>query len=113
MLSTMVRLWRIFSRKFCKKKPYSIPLHITLNNLIPVDEREYLKGSISLGHCRGRNWSYHQLRFMENDFGSRSLGKRKINSVMDAVAEKLAKTLNLTKSDVDNTVIVGNENDAK
>ena len=55
MLSTIVRLWRIFSRKFCKKKPYSIPPHITLNNLIPVDKREYLKGTISLGHCRGHN----------------------------------------------------------
>ena len=55
MLSTIVRLWRIFSRKFCKKKPYSIPSHITLNNLIPVDKREYLKGTISLGHCRGHN----------------------------------------------------------
>ena len=47
-------------------------------------------------------------------FSSRkSLGKRKINSVMDAITEKVAKTLNLTKSDLDNTVIVGNEDAAK
>ena len=77
MLSTMVRLWRIFSRKFCKKKPYSIPLQITLNNLIPVDEREYLKGSVSLGHCRGHNWSYHQLRFMENHLAAEVSVKEK------------------------------------
>ena len=55
MLSTMVRLRQIFSGKFRKKKPYSIPSHITLNNLIPVDKREYLKGTISLEHCRGHN----------------------------------------------------------
>ena len=53
MLLTMIRFWQIFSRKFCKKKPYSIPSSITLNNLTPVDKREYLKGTISLGHCIG------------------------------------------------------------
>ena len=55
----MVCLWLIFSRKFCKKKPYSIPSHITFYNLIPVDKTEYLKylkGTISLGHCRGHNY---------------------------------------------------------
>ena len=47
-------------------------------------------------------------------FSSRkSLGKRKINSAMDAIAEKVAKTLKLTKSDLDNTTIVGNEDAAK
>ena len=55
MLLTMVRLGQFFSRTFCNKKPYSIPSHITLSNLIPVDKREYLKGTISLGHCRGHN----------------------------------------------------------
>ena len=55
MLLTVVRLWQFFSRKFCNKKPYSIPSHITLKKLIPVDKREYLKGTISLGHCRGHN----------------------------------------------------------
>ena len=47
-------------------------------------------------------------------FSSRkSLGKRKINSVMDAITEKGAKTLKLTKSDLDNTAIVGNEDAAR
>ena len=47
-------------------------------------------------------------------FSSRkSLGKRKINYVMDAITEKVAKTLKLTKSDLDNTTIVGNEDAAK
>ena len=55
MFSTMVRLWQIFHRKYCTKKPHSIPSHITFNNLIPVDKRDYLKGTISLGHCRGHD----------------------------------------------------------
>ena len=47
-------------------------------------------------------------------FSSRkSLGKGKINSVIDAITEKVAKTLKLTKSDLDNTTIVGNEDAAK
>ena len=47
-------------------------------------------------------------------FSSRkSLDKIKINSVMDAITEKVAKTLKLTKSDLDNTAIVGNEDAAK
>ena len=32
---------------------------------------------------------------------------------MDAIREKVAKTLKLTKSDLDNTKIVGNEDAAK
>ena len=32
---------------------------------------------------------------------------------MDAITEKVAKTLKLTKSDLDNTTIVGNEDAAK
>ena len=47
-------------------------------------------------------------------FSSRkSLGKRKINSAMDAITEKVAKTLKFTKFDLDNTTIVGNEDAAK
>ena len=47
-------------------------------------------------------------------FSSRkSFGKRKINAAMDAITEKVAKTLKLTKSDLDNTMIVGNEDAAK
>ena len=47
-------------------------------------------------------------------FSSRkSLGKRKINSAMYAITEKVAKTLKLTKFDLDNTTIVGNEDAAK
>ena len=47
-------------------------------------------------------------------FSSRkSLSKRKTNSVMDAIRGKVAKTLKLTKSDLDNTKIVGNEDAAK
>ena len=47
-------------------------------------------------------------------FSSRkSIGKRKINSTVDAITEKVAKTSKLTKSDLDNTTIVGNEDAAK
>ena len=47
-------------------------------------------------------------------FNSRkSLGKTKISSAMDAITEKVAKTLKLTKFDLDNTMIVGNEDAAK
>ena len=47
-------------------------------------------------------------------FSSRkSLGKRKMNSAMDAITEKVAKTLKLTKSDLDNNAVVGNEDAAK
>ena len=47
-------------------------------------------------------------------FSSRkSIGKRKISSTVDAITEKVAKTLKLTKSDLDNTTIVGNEDAAK
>ena len=43
----------------------------------------------------------------------KSLGNRKINSATDAITEKVAETLTLTKIDLDNTLIVGNEDDAK
>ena len=47
-------------------------------------------------------------------FNSRkSLGKRKINSVMETITEKVAKTLKFTKFDLDNTTIVGNEDTEK
>ena len=47
-------------------------------------------------------------------FSSRkSLGKRKINSAMYAITEKVAKTLKLTKFDLDNTTMVRNEDAAK
>ena len=36
-----------------------------------------------------------------------------LNSAMDAITEKVAKTLKLTKSNLDNTTIVGNEDAAK
>ena len=55
MFSTMVRLWAILRRKFRKKKPYSIPSYVTVNNLIPTDKRKYLKGRINLGHCIGHD----------------------------------------------------------
>ena len=45
----------------------------------------------------------------EKQFSSRkSLGKRKINSAMEAITGKVAKTLKLTKFDLYNTTIVGN-----
>ena len=43
---------------------------------------------------------------------TKSLGKQK-NSAMDTISEKVAKTLKLTKSDLDNTMIVGNEDATK
>ena len=47
-------------------------------------------------------------------FSSRkSLGNRKINSATDAITEKVAETLKLTKFDLDNTLIMGNEDAAK
>ena len=43
---------------------------------------------------------------------TKSLGKQK-NSAMDTISEKVAKTLKPTKSDLDNTMIVGNEDATK
>ena len=43
----------------------------------------------------------------------KSLGNRKINSATDAITEKVSETLTLTKFDLDNTLIVGNEDAAK
>ena len=47
----MVHLWQIFHRKFCRKDAYSILADVILSNLIPVDKRNYLTGTISLVHC--------------------------------------------------------------
>lgn len=47
----MVHLWQIFHRKFCRKNAYSILADVILSNLIPVDKRNYLTGTISLVHC--------------------------------------------------------------
>ena len=56
MFTTSLHLWRIFRRKFLvEKRRYFIPSHITLSNLIPIDKRNYLKGTISIGHCRGHD----------------------------------------------------------
>ena len=56
MFSTVVRFWQIFRRKCCRKKfSYSVPLHVTLNNLIEADKRKHLRGEISLVHCRGHD----------------------------------------------------------
>ena len=47
-------------------------------------------------------------------FSSRkSLGKRKINSAMEAVTEKVAKTLTLTKFDLDNTMTIEGDEDVQ
>ena len=37
------------------KSRYSIPSHITLNNQILLEKRDYLKGTIYIGHCRGHD----------------------------------------------------------
>lgn len=51
----MVHLWQIFRRKFCRKNAYSILTDVILSNLIPVDKRNYLTGTISLVHCKGHD----------------------------------------------------------
>lgn len=79
MFSTIAWLWRIFQRKFCKKKSsYSIPSQITLNNLIPIDIRDCLKGTINIRHCRGHDcimlisvfddFCYNHRRFLSENF---------------------------------------------
>ena len=56
MCMIMAHLWTILCRRFMKKKSrYSIPSHITLNNQIPLKKRDYLKGTIHIGHCRGHD----------------------------------------------------------
>ena len=50
---------------------------------------------------------------MENHSAAEKVLVKKINSAMDAITENVAKTLKLTKSDLDNTTIVGNEDAAK
>ena len=55
-ISTVVRFWQVFRRKFRRKKSsYSIPSYVTLNNLIEADKRKRLRGEISLVHCRGHD----------------------------------------------------------
>ena len=46
-------------------------------------------------------------------FTRKSTGKRKINSAIDTITEKVAKPLKLTKCDLDNTAIVGNQDAVK
>ena len=46
-------------------------------------------------------------------FTRKSTGKRKINSAIDTITEKVAKPLKLTKCDLDNTTIVGNQDAVK
>ena len=56
MFMTIVRLWRIFHRAFMKKNSrYYLPSHITLSICIPHETRDYVKGKINIGHCRGHN----------------------------------------------------------
>lgn len=47
----MVHLWQIFRRKFCRKNACSVLPDVILSNLIPVDKRNYLTGTISFVHC--------------------------------------------------------------
>ena len=50
---------------------------------------------------------------MENHSAAEKFLVKKINSAMDTITEKVAKTLKITKSDLDNTTILGNEDAAK
>ena len=53
---TIVHLWRIFHTAFMKKNSrYYLPSHITLNNCIPHETRDYVRGKINIGHRRGHN----------------------------------------------------------
>ena len=53
MCTIMTCLWTILCRRFMQKKArYSIPSHMTLNNQIPLEKRDYLKRTIHIGHCR-------------------------------------------------------------
>ena len=45
----------ILHRIFGKKTSYSLPPHVTLNNLIPADKKRHLKGEINLVYCRGHD----------------------------------------------------------
>ena len=57
MFETLHYLQTCFCRRMTRKKSkYQITQHITLNNLIPIDKRDYLKGNISLVHCRGLHY---------------------------------------------------------
>ena len=56
MCTIMACLWTILCRRFMKiKSRYSIPSDITLNNQILLEKRDYLKGTIHIGHCRGHD----------------------------------------------------------
>ena len=48
-------LTSILHRIFGRKKSYSLPPCVTLNNLIPADKRKHLKGEIKLVYCRGHD----------------------------------------------------------
>ena len=49
-MSWTSRLCFILYGKFRREKSYSLPLHVTLSNLIPAGRRKHLKGEINLGH---------------------------------------------------------------
>ena len=57
MSKTLVcSLIRSILRRLRKQNPtYQVPLHVTLNNLMSVDKRSHVKGTISLCHCRGHD----------------------------------------------------------
>ena len=56
MCPIMDCLWAILCRQFMKKKSrFSIPSHITLNNQIPFEKRDYLKETIHIARCRGHD----------------------------------------------------------
>ena len=56
MFMTIARLWKIFHRAFMKKRSrYFLPSHIALNNCILHEKRDYVRGTISIGHCRGHD----------------------------------------------------------
>ena len=46
---------QFFHRRVTRKSRYQIPPHVTLNNLIPFDKTKYLKGGVSLVHCKGND----------------------------------------------------------
>ena len=61
-------LVRLLLRWFSKKvRPtYQVPSHVTFCNLMSLDKRSHVKGTISLCHCRGHDCT--MLVFSFDDF---------------------------------------------
>ena len=57
MFMKIAHLWRIFCRTFMKKKSRCSTFTNNFEQLIPHEKRDYVRGTIKIGHWRGHDCS--------------------------------------------------------